>query len=364
MRKHQPNFNYHCPSSLYKLVFGSWLIKSAIAILFWAILIQPVSLIYASETENEVVTEAVTEVDSTLASEPVSESAPEAVAEEIQIDLEAVAETFDNEDQESENDKPVTEIADDTAINTTEVPEQSESATFDDENGVAVVIDEISSIDVTDSIRASTTLLKNNSTGTVVAIDKTTEKITSSTTNSVVVSTDQAITLLLPNDEFASTTTIEVSTTSSSAGTTSITVILNETTLPDQKNTLENPPVEDYLTIRSDKNQIIDIANEVDSSEDSASSSTSTIDPSLVTAPIQLLTNDGNRHQFADTQCVSVGNGAFYCSKDKAGADLAPKEGVYAEQDSDGDLEIFFNHNGNTHKITDNLYKLAKFNDS
>ena len=83
-----------------------------------------------------------------------------------------------------------------------------------------------------------------------------------------------------------------------------------------------------------------------------------TTDEPVENEPIQLLTNDQNRYQFGDSECVSVGEGAFYCSKitDTHAQDV---DGVYAESDADGDREIFLRKGGAIIKITDNLFEDA-----
>lgn len=73
---------------------------------------------------------------------------------------------------------------------------------------------------------------------------------------------------------------------------------------------------------------------------------------------MQSLINADNRHQFGESECVSVGDGAFYCSKatDSINTD---EDGVDAEIDEEGDREIFLTVNGKRTQITDNVYEDA-----
>jgi len=67
--------------------------------------------------------------------------------------------------------------------------------------------------------------------------------------------------------------------------------------------------------------------------------------------------NDLNRYQFGEQECVSVGDGAFYCTKAEVESSSSIKtDGVYSEPDEGGDAEIFMRKNGIVKKITDNNY--------
>jgi hypothetical protein len=63
--------------------------------------------------------------------------------------------------------------------------------------------------------------------------------------------------------------------------------------------------------------------------------------------------NDSNRFQFSTKECVSVGDGAFYCSQPE-GEETEALNAVYAAPDEDGDMEIFVRVAGEEAKITDN----------
>jgi len=65
--------------------------------------------------------------------------------------------------------------------------------------------------------------------------------------------------------------------------------------------------------------------------------------------------NDENRYQFGVNDCVTVGDGSFYCSDEKEGA-VPAEDKLYASLDADGDSEIYMRKDGVTHQITDNEY--------
>lgn len=65
--------------------------------------------------------------------------------------------------------------------------------------------------------------------------------------------------------------------------------------------------------------------------------------------------NDSNRFQFSTKECVSVGDGAFYCSQPET-EETEATSAVYAAPDEDGDMEIFVRVSGEEVKITDNIF--------
>lgn len=66
--------------------------------------------------------------------------------------------------------------------------------------------------------------------------------------------------------------------------------------------------------------------------------------------------NAQNRHQFAENECVSAGDGSFYCSKSEPEqTDL--EDGVFSAMDAEGDKEIYIKRAGETVQITDDKYE-------
>lgn len=81
-------------------------------------------------------------------------------------------------------------------------------------------------------------------------------------------------------------------------------------------------------------------------------------------APFEVtVENDENRYQFSRTECVSVGDGAYYCSE-AARAVLAVADGAFAEVDGEGDREIYLRRTGAVTQLTHNqLEDAAPFYD-
>lgn len=64
--------------------------------------------------------------------------------------------------------------------------------------------------------------------------------------------------------------------------------------------------------------------------------------------------SDLNRYQFGVNECVSVGDGSYYCSEADETASAIVDAGVYAAPDEDGDDEIFYRAGGVETQITHN----------
>lgn len=82
------------------------------------------------------------------------------------------------------------------------------------------------------------------------------------------------------------------------------------------------------------------------------SSATSTV-AATTTTPVTFVKNNFNTFQFSETECVSVGDGTFYCSEAVDTPEYV-EDGVYAAQDTDGDLEIFVTISGVSTQVTQN----------
>ena len=103
--------------------------------------------------------------------------------------------------------------------------------------------------------------------------------------------------------------------------------------------------------------------SEVDSDSTQTDDEQTTPDDVVVATPevsslesVQILTNAENRHQFGESECVDVGDGAFYCSK-RVDTEAQLEDGVYVQKDVDGDREIFLREDGNVTKVTNNMFE-------
>lgn len=80
-------------------------------------------------------------------------------------------------------------------------------------------------------------------------------------------------------------------------------------------------------------------------------------------APLYSFAANDSQYVFNEAECTVVDDGAFYCVR---GSDVSTEEltpspvenvtEVFAEKDTDGDLEIFFRADGGNEKITDNAF--------
>ena len=147
----------------------------------------------------------------------------------------------------------------------------------------------------------------------------------------------------------ASTTTTATTTTSSSN-------ISLETTDSEQgENGSESPDVfvEDIVEDVASTTPEVEETQPPEKSEtveEEATSTEATPEEPLVETQI----NDSNRFQFGVDECVSVGNGSYYCAKADAVETVNAREGVYVALDADGDKEIFYAVDGEQVQITHN----------
>jgi beta propeller repeat protein len=65
--------------------------------------------------------------------------------------------------------------------------------------------------------------------------------------------------------------------------------------------------------------------------------------------------NDTNRYQFSKDQCADVGDGSYYCNVKQITTPTLDQDGVFVENDTDGDKEIYLQVNGVRKQITHNL---------
>ncbi len=91
----------------------------------------------------------------------------------------------------------------------------------------------------------------------------------------------------------------------------------------------------------------------INAESNSTSTATTTIEEVLVGPTITSVITEGLHHQFDEHQCVSVGDGSFYCSAQAETATVM-SDGVYSAPDAEGDMEIFVTLNNETSQLTDN----------
>jgi chemotaxis protein histidine kinase CheA len=72
------------------------------------------------------------------------------------------------------------------------------------------------------------------------------------------------------------------------------------------------------------------------------------------TVAVNTVTNDENKFSFGKNECVSVGDGSFYCSDSETTPEVSGMDRVFSAVDEDGDREIYIEKDGELVSITDN----------
>lgn len=315
---------------LYSTVFAGKLSMVAIFVLLLSFMIQPFHQALANEAEAEANPEPALPAE---VEEQLDEPEPE--PEEIEIIEEAPETEVEVEEDVQVDDTEDTETEANIEVQQTVQPSKSSST--------QTVNNTSSENQNTTSAPTSTTQTSSSkSTSTDISVSTTTPEATESTSSA---SSDTVATTSTENN--ASTTE------SGSGGGTSDSVtdevvddLVDEPAdVPanDSSSNNENTPEEedDFIDngkISSGVNSLVDeVVNEV------------------VTLTRQMVTEE-NYYQFSRQSCVAVGDGTFHCTmKDRLVAD--PDSAVYAEADSEGDLEIYMRTSkGEVKQLTDNSY--------
>ncbi len=84
-----------------------------------------------------------------------------------------------------------------------------------------------------------------------------------------------------------------------------------------------------------------------------ASTTSTTTDVTVTPYERAVEINDQTTYRFSTSECVSVQDGFFYCTKQKA-LMVSGKDRFFAAQDQDGDFEIFFEKDSETTQVTHN----------
>ena len=338
-----PHTEFGQLSWLYRIVFKSQ--KSIVLILFLMLsfLVQPFHQAFANEAlfdEEEDVT-LPDEVAEQLpdAKEVQTETAPESESNVTSLTSEEIADA--GSAQIVINDQPDTEavVNTDNTVNKT-ISEPTESTSSSPINNIetdTIISSSTSeSIDenVTNEIIASSSSLATSSDVTTEQTD--TQTGTSGGTGSQSVSNQGSGEENIENDDTTATTSdTATSTESETNGGDSQTA-----TSTDQESETENQDTmsdTDKLVVDGVNGLVDEVVND------------------MVNLTRQLVT-DENYYQFSRQSCVAVGDGTYHCSVKK---DLPadPDTAVYAEQDAEGDMEIFMRTSkGDVKKLSDNNF--------
>ena len=313
---------------LYRVVFEMSYVRFVIGVLIVFFLLHPALPAFAADEEVVSVEEEI------ISEEPEVEEVEEVVIEEVEE--EAVVEDVSQETEEStptedEDNEPETEIS--TSENITDA-DNIDEVEFETNTASTTISTDID--DVQESVATTTPdNMSDVATTTVVATSTDIEVLEEESDDSVSgdVDTDVASTT-------TATSTGSVKDTSSEEETED-----EDTSEGDEEST--NSQTTGTTTVETTGSTTPEMVT-----TSATSSATSTV-VATTTTPVSFVNNNFNTFQFSDTECVSVGDGTFYCSE----AEDAPEyveDGVYATQDINGDLEIFVTINGVSTQITQN----------
>lgn len=316
-----------------------------------ASILLPLAPVYADVLELEEVAQdfvdesGVTDVaedSETIVTEPVATA--DISANTILIDDSEVTENIPESEESTymqvENDtvlfgEPVSlEVATNTTATSTEIEEES----FNAED---IIRNEISTTQTAVQIMATTT---------PGARDGASASSSSTTSTSSVMGWQEE------QYNLGSSSVIDTETVSTSTGTAVEEVVENEKeVVVTEENTHFDTLSEDSADTVISEQQGESVTNEQNVSAGTSTAATTTLSYD-VPEPIvpSVVVNNSNRYQFADTECLSVGDGSFYCSKSDEGTPVERQDGIYALPDADGDTEIFLVKDGLEYKVTDN----------
>jgi len=385
--------------ALYSLVFDAVLVRYVVAMLFIFFLMHPVMPALAAEDNPETPAESVSEE---VVPEPVVETEsdePEVIIEEVpeeQIVEESGADTVLIEDEplEDSGDTQTTEVIDYETLEDASV--ESETSVIDDvapedDSILDAVIDDLPDVsvepetidvaedeqplDATESEDDELdTIIQTpsdefSSTSTSETVDEPTatnqedvEVTDLETLSQQLASSTQADDVDNDNSNLADENVVTPGSgggDGSSQGTTTVDAQINETDQINQEDSNNAPVDEDNGSAEDDtdaENDALtsDVSTVIEHSTTTSSSSAVIDDNVYLVSPVNVVTNNLNAHQFSNTECVSVGDGSYYCSENET----APKyveDRVFSAPDSDGDMEIFVTIESRTTQITHNI---------
>lgn len=329
---------------LYSFVFLGRVSVITVLLLFVSFLIQPFHQALANESLPEEPAAEPAVADEVRIEKPASAATPEpkeSVAENDNNDSFDSAET-ENDSVSDTNDTNQPELPTNTNISNSSVKPASAKSSSTELTAAVIVSDKSSPIvSAGTGPPASTTELAKSTSTSDIGTD---EFMVSDDTNTDV---EQGL-----NDE---------SSTASGSGTyddepddeLSTLVSANETDNVDTE-----VQVEELGDTESDEEEVPfsnTFTTDTTSDEDSVAPDETATNTAPVVVQAQSLVTDDNYYQFSKQSCVAVGDGTYHCSM-KSGLDSDLDAAVYAEQDVDGDMEIYLRTSkGEIKKLSDNL---------
>lgn len=333
-------------STLYRLVFDAVAVRYVVAFMFIFFVAHPAVPVSASE---DVPVESIEEV---LASEPESEVIPKPVQEE----------TFESEQEQEESDVlSEAEVASDSGEVSADSLKKSDAPVIEEAVVANGEMEETSEEEVGNTVVASE---KETHIDEEAIQDNS---ITSSSTN--IQDADLNDTQAEIDDEsedvleggiedvniLLSTSTEEAEVEEKSQGSGGTGNEDEEVIHEEESGDSDEDVIAENGGTSSGQEDAQDISEtETDTSSATASSSiVSTKDDTTDVPAGSFETNSLNAHQFSDTECISVGDGSFYCSELEKAPEYV-EDGVYSAPDADGDMEIYVIIGGKTTQITHN----------
>ena len=333
---------------LYQAVYGRPSRYSIVLVLLFALFIQPVTQAYADE---------VLEDDETETAATTDEVEAEGVETDTAADEESAASADESEDEEGE---------------TAEASSETESA---DEEDTAT-----STYAGSTESTATTSTDYTSDTGPATTTSDTEEVAGAATTSTATTVTDGTDTATTTGEDFDSATTTPEDTAPTT--TESDTATSSEDDVGDgpaeEEVTTESDDAAESETdsggggggrsggdtdVNDDSSRDTDVSEETSSteSEEVSADSREDEDASVVAGTSTSrteVTNRNNRYQFSEDQCVTMGNGSFYCH-DTPQSELAvgDDEVVYAALSESGYRDIYLRTARDTRNITDSAYE-------
>lgn len=340
------------------------------------LLFQPLNPVFADEeVEVEIPVIEVEEVSEPVVEEPeIVEDIPEEpvvveileednVIEEVLNDVVVEEENLNDEiievvegvsveegsvDVVEENDDDESIIFDDSEIVIS--TEETESSTEDIEE--EVVVSDASSVfegEETEGVEDT----QNASTTETVFIDEVELEILGEATT-----TEETVADSSSVDGGGGTNDIETSDTSTASSTqeTIENIVGNEIASSTEDVVDDTEEVEELTSpVVIDSEEVLEDISVIEDFQNNSGSDNQEEENLAIDVAVHTVFNDENKYGFSANECISVGDGSFYCTESQGEAVTLETDRIFAATDTDGDREIYIERNGDIIQITDNL---------
>ncbi|MCA9365728.1 hypothetical protein KC723_02440 [Candidatus Kaiserbacteria bacterium] len=333
---------------VYRLTFRSQWVLCFILLLILSIFIQPINLAFANETE-------VTEVTEVTSAEPDKEEVKE--VEEVTIEKsaddpleteESITETEPNKTEEVSKQTVVDDIEEEAEVtetaNATEEDVENDSSSSDNDDPVEEDIETETEVIVpvtTNTDKAENDVISDDSSSSSDSSDDDSNDEASTATDGVKSTT---------TTDFASSTEDVKASSTDDVNQESVEDIVEITTIT-KDDTDNNDDVNENDDVSNNNQEVT--KTKASTTDGLASSTTDSASTSKNVVHVIKDTASGPL-SFSDTDCMQIGNGSYYCEKNKNKNNYYESDEIFAAQDEDGDTEIYLRLKGNLTKLTDN----------